>query len=114
MRRQLEGTQVKFFRRRIGGLALDVRHLDECEDRLRKLLPDRKILSRYREVAERKHVSAGLGDVPCLLPGDLVDQRLSLVSREQAPRSHMGRGTLASRISSRPKPALPRLAAGLS
>jgi len=65
--------------------------LDQGEYRVRELLPDRKILRRHREPAEPEHVPAGFGDVPDLLPADLIDtQSFSPFGIPQAVRPQDG------------------------
>jgi hypothetical protein len=52
----------------------DRRCFDECENRIRELLPDSQIVRRNREPPEPEHVTSRLGYVSHLLPGNFVDQ----------------------------------------
>ena len=72
-RRQFERTEVKL----VLGACCRGQH-DQRELRVRILPPDREIGVRHRQPAKPKHVPAGLGHAPDLLPCHLVDQACPL------------------------------------
>jgi hypothetical protein len=88
--RQFERTQMKLLRddgiERVAPIA---RQLDQRERRVRIHFPDRQIVRRHGEPAERKHVPTGFGHPASLLPCNLVDHG-SLISAIAWPSTREG------------------------
>jgi hypothetical protein len=73
--RQLERTEMKFFRRVIV-YRCDCRRFDERKQGMREFLPDGEIIRCDREPPEPEHIASRLGYVSDLMPSDLIDRQL--------------------------------------
>jgi hypothetical protein len=72
--RQFECAEMEFLCR-VRVCRCHGRRFDERKHRIRELLPDSKIIRRNREPPEPEHVTARLGYVSHLLPGDFIDRQ---------------------------------------